>query len=542
MGWERKRGKLRGVQPAAARRDRHQLHRLPRRPVGAAVGPVRHHARFRHAAADGGGAAVWSARSRIRSTGRGSMPRCGRVTEGYGVLQPRVGVNVVSANRTAFAKVFSGHVGVDPYTTAVSDVYQDLFHEGSYVGKGIYDVDAFDAALANRVPENALLSHDLFEGFYARAGLCTDIHLVDDYPSHYLAFAARQHRWVRGDWQIVRWLWRTVPDAGAPAGAEHAAGDRALEDPRQPAAQPAAAGAGGAARRGLDGPARVRAAVDRAGGAGPRLPGLRAGGALAVEPRARRAAARARRGRARQPRHQRAPVAAVGDVPGASELADGRCDRAHALAPARQRRRLLEWVSADQLGAAGSVARAGGPPDVGRAGARDRRSRLLVATIAPAQPAAGAPADRALAALSRRSRTRPAGRWSTTVSRSAPAERAALRKVARKTWRFFEDWSAPADHWLVPDNYQEDRDELVAHRTSPTNIGLQLLVDAGGARLRLPQLLRRRRSARADVRDAARSCRATAAISTTGTTRGRSRRWCRRTSRRSTAATWPAIC
>ena len=136
----------------------------------------------------------------------------GRVTEGYGVLQPRVGVDVVSANRTAFAKVFSGHVGVDPYTTAVSDVYQDLFHEGSYVGKGIYDVDAFDAALANRVPENTLLSHDLFEGFYARAGLCTDIHLIDDYPSQYLAFAARQHRWVRGDWQIVRWLWRTVPD------------------------------------------------------------------------------------------------------------------------------------------------------------------------------------------------------------------------------------------------------------------------------------------------------------------------------------------
>ncbi len=129
------------------------------------------------------------------------------------MLQPRIAVNLVSANRTTFAKVFSGHVGVDPYTTAVSDVYQDLFHEGSYVGKGIYDVDAFEAALANRVPENRLLSHDLFEGSYARAGLCTDIHLVDDYPAHYLTAAARLHRWVRGDWQIARWLWRTVPDA-----------------------------------------------------------------------------------------------------------------------------------------------------------------------------------------------------------------------------------------------------------------------------------------------------------------------------------------
>ena len=146
-------------------------------------------------------------------------PRLQRVTEGYGVLQPRVQVSIESAARTTFAQVFSGHVGLDPYTTAVSDVYQDLFHEGSYVGKGIYDVDAFEAALAGRVPENALLSHDLFEGLYARAGLCTDIDLVDDYPSNYLAFAARQHRWVRGDWQIVRWLWRTVPGRERPRGA-----------------------------------------------------------------------------------------------------------------------------------------------------------------------------------------------------------------------------------------------------------------------------------------------------------------------------------
>ncbi|MGH8638101.1 MAG: cyclic beta 1-2 glucan synthetase, partial [Burkholderiales bacterium] len=139
--------------------------------------------------------------------------RLQRVTEGYGVLQPRIAVSVVSANRSLFARVFAGHVGIDPYTTAVSDLYQDVFHEGSYVGKGIYDVDAFEAMLAGRAPDNTLLSHDLFEGFYARTALCTDIHLIDDYPAHYLAFAARQHRWVRGDWQIARWLWRTVPDA-----------------------------------------------------------------------------------------------------------------------------------------------------------------------------------------------------------------------------------------------------------------------------------------------------------------------------------------
>ena len=168
-------------------------------------------------------------------------PRLQRVTEGYGVLQPRVQVSIESAARTTFAQVFSGHVGLDPYTTAVSDVYQDLFHEGSYVGKGIYDVDAFEAALAGRVPENTLLSHDLFEGLYARAGLCTDIDLVDDYPSNYLAFAARQHRWVRGDWQIVRWLWRDRARRDRPRGAEHAPRRRAMEDSRQSPPQPARA-------------------------------------------------------------------------------------------------------------------------------------------------------------------------------------------------------------------------------------------------------------------------------------------------------------
>ena len=134
----------------------------------------------------------------------------GRVTEGYGVLQPRVEISLPSASRSWFARVMSGHVGWDPYTTAASDVYQDLFHEGSYVGKGIYDPRAFHAALAGRVADNTLLSHDLFEGFFARAGLVADVHLVDDFPSHYLTWAARLHRWVRGDWQIAGWLGRTV--------------------------------------------------------------------------------------------------------------------------------------------------------------------------------------------------------------------------------------------------------------------------------------------------------------------------------------------
>ena len=138
-------------------------------------------------------------------------PVLDRVTEGYGILQPRVSVTMSSAAGSLFARLYAGHTGVDPYTTAVSDTYQDLFGEGIFTGKGLYDVDAFSAALHGRVPENALLSHDLFEGVHARTALVTDVELVDDYPSSVLAHARRQHRWVRGDWQILRWLFPYVP-------------------------------------------------------------------------------------------------------------------------------------------------------------------------------------------------------------------------------------------------------------------------------------------------------------------------------------------
>jgi cyclic beta-1,2-glucan synthetase len=141
-------------------------------------------------------------------------PEAGRVTDGYGILQPRVSVTMASAAGSLFARTYAGHTGVDPYTTAISDAYQDLFGEGIFTGKGLYDVDAFTAALEGRVPENALLSHDLFEGIYARTALVTDVEVVDDYPSSVLAHTRRQHRWVRGDWQILAWLFPYVPTRG----------------------------------------------------------------------------------------------------------------------------------------------------------------------------------------------------------------------------------------------------------------------------------------------------------------------------------------
>ena len=127
---------------------------------------------------------------------------------GYTILQPRTAVQPALANRSLFTQVFAGDSGFDLYTLAVSDVYQDLFGAGIYVGKGLYDVDAFERSLQNGIPENTLLSHDLCEGIHGRVGLVSDIVLYEDYPPHYLVNVRRSHRWVRGDWQLLPWLLR----------------------------------------------------------------------------------------------------------------------------------------------------------------------------------------------------------------------------------------------------------------------------------------------------------------------------------------------
>ena len=139
-------------------------------------------------------------------------PKLRIVVEGYGILQPRIGVSVSSASRSRLAAIFSGQSGYDIYSRAISDAYQDLYGEGIFTGKGIYEIAALHAVLNKRFPRNSLLSHDLIEGAYARAGLVTDIELIDDYPSHYSAYTRRKHRWVRGDWQIAQWMFSHVPD------------------------------------------------------------------------------------------------------------------------------------------------------------------------------------------------------------------------------------------------------------------------------------------------------------------------------------------
>lgn len=136
-----------------------------------------------------------------------------RVVSGYAMLQPRIGITLTSASKSLFARTFAGNAGLDPYVSATSDAYQDFFHEGSFTGKGIYDLEAFHATTDKTFPENQILSHDLIEGCHARVGLTSDIELFDDYPARYDADARRHHRWARGDWQLLQWLLPTVPTA-----------------------------------------------------------------------------------------------------------------------------------------------------------------------------------------------------------------------------------------------------------------------------------------------------------------------------------------
>ncbi len=207
MGWERKRGKL------------HELNRLLRGATDTTF------------VADHGGTPAVPAGVRYvitldadtrlprgvakRLIGKMAHPlnrprldhRSGRVIEGYAVLQPRVTPSLPANHEgSVFQRVFSGPPGIDPYAFAVSDVYQDLFGEGSYSGKGIYDIDVFEAALQGRVADNTLLSHDLFEGIFARAGLASDIEVIEEFPARYDVAAAREHRWARGDWQLIPWI------------------------------------------------------------------------------------------------------------------------------------------------------------------------------------------------------------------------------------------------------------------------------------------------------------------------------------------------
>jgi cyclic beta-1,2-glucan synthetase len=408
-------------------------------------------------------------------------PRVGRVTEGYGILQPRISVTFTSAAGSLFARLYAGHTGVDPYSSAVSDTYQDLFAEGIFTGKGLYDVDMFVAALEDTVPENTLLSHDLFEGLHARVGLVSDLELVDDYPSSVLSHARRQHRWMRGDWQILFWLFPLVPSRrGWKRNTLTAIGRwKILDNLRRSLVAPSLLALLLAGWLVLPGRVGVWTAAVVGVAASQLLPVL---GRLLIGPE----------------RSQSIPVFLTNLRHDASTavaqillnltlLAFHAVDALHAIGLTLVRlvvtkRRLLEWETAASTGAraAGLVGSRGVKRFIGEMVASPAVAAVALVAILvwhrDALPVAApflvlwfsAPALAYTLSVPVGPRVRPL----------RPDERARLRRTARMTWRYFDTFVTEADGWLAPDNFQEGDENgtgRVARRTSPTNIGMSLL-------------------------------------------------------------------
>lgn len=398
----------------------------------------------------------------------------GRVTAGYTVLQPRIEVEPSAGEDTLFGRVFQGDTTLDLYSRAVSDVYQDLFDEGTFVGKGIYHVAGFERSLAGRVPENALLSHDLFEGAHGRAGLVSDIMLLEEYPANVLAYFRRILRWTRGDWQLLPWLLGPVPAAGGglvPNRLSVLNRWKMFDNLRRSLLPPAlillmvAGWVGFPAAAGLwTGVALVALGTPILLGALSwvydlvRGPSRRATTAVALE-RLRGDAAR-----------WALQVTFLAYEAGLRLEAIGRT----LLRVIVTRKGLLEWTSAAHT----AVAVRGAKPGVYWwlmvvSPLAAVAVTLLMASVGSEALAVAGPILLLWAMV-------PVAAWA--VSRPprpkehlAPHERAAVRRIARRTWLFFENYLGPDQHWLVPDHVQDEPGMGAVHRTSPTNLGMALV-------------------------------------------------------------------
>ncbi len=415
-------------------------------------------------------------------------PGRSRVVRGYGILQPRVGVTLPSAYRTHFSSIHSGHPGVDPYTSATSDVYQDLFGEGSFTGKGIYDVEVFERAMRGRFPENTLLSHDLIEGSYARAGLVTNIMVYDDYPARYLTFTRRKHRWIRGDWQLLRWLSPRVPGPEGPEANRLSLLSRwkIFDNLRRSTVEIGLVLFLFAGWVLLPGSALRWTALALTIVGAPWIVSVLLAALRPPLDRSWRAyyasVARDARTAVRQ------LLLAIAFLPHQAWVsADAIIRTLWRLGVTR--RNLLEWQTASTAERDPRTGRA----LVWRAMSPAAIAGVAVALIAIARsagPGAGVlwwPDVLAIGVLALLWAASPAiahalGRPAVPRRRQLTAPQAATaRDLARRHWRYFDDFVAAGTQWLVPDNVQEEPGAAVAMRTSPTNIGLQLLA-IGSAR------------------------------------------------------------
>ena len=404
------------------------------------------------------------------------------ITDGYCILQPRVAVSLPGTNRSRYARLFGSEPGIDPYTRAVSDVYQDVFGEGSFIGKGIYDVDAFELTLKGRFPENRILSHDLLEGCYARAALLSDVQLYEEYPSRYSMDVSRRHRWIRGDWQIAAWLERRVPVNGADSqtGFERnplsALSQWKIIDNLRRSLVPAAL-----TFLLLLGwtqlspawfwtlvvigimliPALITSVVDLFRKPREVLPGQHLAATL-----------RSAGG------HFAQTAFTLACLPYEACFSLDAIVRTY-WRMLFTRKRLLEWTpssgsrSADRSDRTSLVA---SYQSMWTAPAISIAAAIYLLAWAPATLAVAGPILLLWSAS-------PGIAW--WISRPLVRRKAQLtgdqivflRKNSRKTWAFFETFVGPEDHWLPPDNFQEHPAGVIAHRTSPTNMGLALLAN-----------------------------------------------------------------
>ncbi|MFZ1411178.1 MAG: glucoamylase family protein [Micropruina sp.] len=394
-------------------------------------------------------------------------PGTTRVARGYSILQPRVTPSLPLQEDTSFFQsVYTTKQGLDPYAFTISDVYQDLFDEGSFAGKGIYDLDALTRALSDRIPENAVLSHDLLEGNYARSGLVTDVAIVEEHPTSYEVASSRTHRWTRGDWQLLPWI------LGRHDGLSALGVWKMLDNLRRSLAPVLLVGGMLVALAVLP----VRAAL---------VWFLLVGASFFLPPLLQFAPAVLLRRKGVTQRSQflalggdvfRALTRTALDLTFLSHQAAMMVD---AILRTLGRmlithRKLLEWTTAAaaQRQAKGTVS---------------RYARLMVGGFVAPIAALAIAAPRSLSHLAMA--VVPAVLWflapviAQRVSRhykpdelaATPAELDYLRAIARRTWSFFEEFVNARESHLPPDNFQEDPEPVVAHRTSPTNIGLYLL-------------------------------------------------------------------
>jgi cellobiose phosphorylase len=400
----------------------------------------------------------------------------GIVAEGYSILQPRVGVSLPSARRSWFVRLFAGEAGIDPYTRAVSDVYQDVFQEGSFIGKGIYDVDAFQRAMNGRFPENAVLSHDLLEACHARSALVSDVEFYEEHPSRYNVDIDRRHRWIRGDWQITQWLLPRVPGSDA----------RRIANPLSVLSQWKILDN---LRRSLV-PAALVFLLLGAWLFVPELGGL--GSVLAVSIITLPGLLAALVNVFRKP----------ADLPWAMHLwgVAGSCGRQlgqifltlaflpydafislDAIGRTLLRllvthKRLLEWQTSSDSERTTRADLAAFYATMWIAPVVALATGLFLATMQPAPLSLVLPILGVWLAA-------PWIAWrisqpiESATPDLTPEQLTFLRRTARKTWYFFETFVTAQENWLPPDNFQEAPAPATASRTSPTNIGLALLAN-----------------------------------------------------------------